>query len=192
MYSKYTAGPALRHESRQALEYLYFNSKLNVNSEREEFAASLSTSTICNHIRILHYISWFCDRHLLDTILYCITDSKAAVMYLRHHATPQFDHGWWKTVPIYNSQDKHDGFYALPAKSASSKPENILLAEEIMQRRGLPISFSCYKFLLEFEVSKFQQKPVASSALWRETVLTIVFMRHRIDRKIIEYERSSS
>ena len=75
-HSNFTKSLNLSYSENDAMQYLNFNGKVPLNCSQITFLEFNEPTTICNHIRIIHALTWFKSDTLLDCILYAISYSK--------------------------------------------------------------------------------------------------------------------
>ena len=91
----------LKFATTDAKKYLYFNGSLPLDASRETFLKQVNKTTICNHLRLMYALSWHESNEVFRLILYCITDSKSIVGYLRlMKNNKNFDSTWWQQESI--------------------------------------------------------------------------------------------
>ncbi len=193
-FSKFARSVDIKYDIHDAIKYLYFNSKLHINASRDEFMRAMRPSTVCNHIRMMHAYTWFKDENYFHLILDAISECKLAVSLLRYAKhDPKFDKGWWqfKKYEIYKKSDSRDTFLSSVEPkyvSADFYLDEQKIAEKICAYPAseLPIVFQNFKEMLELlnglKISKSDKEFV------KLLILTAVYQRYRIDRRIIFHE----
>ena len=196
-HSNFTKSLKLSYSKNDAMQYLYFNGKVPLNCSQVTFLEfNNRQTTICNHIRIIHALTWFKSETLLDCILYAISDSKYCVDTLRNKKNdPHFDIGWWRAThrKVFNKEDTKDEFYTsniFRKKSKFFNESTQIISHNIInenEENSPPIYKTYYKKMLN-EILNIEDKQLASKL--REIVLTCVYMRYRIDQRIIYHEKN--
>jgi len=192
MYSAFTLHKRLQYSKADALKYLYFNGALQLSATRPQYAELLAKTTICNHLRLLHALSWYESKEVLRLILYCITDSKAIVGYLRSaKLNENFDAGWWQQDRIsasnpYDGAD--DSFFnsKIPFKNKNIQIEDLIASRDFLESANyLPRIYFAYATLLRIFRLCEDNPHVDDLCI---TTLECVHLRRRLDRRALELE----
>ncbi len=195
-HSNYTKYSKISYSRNAALKYLYFNGQLPINCSQQKFIDSNIPNTICNHIRIIHALTWFKSESLLDFILFAISDSKASVDMLRNKKNdPNFDIGWWrlKQNEVFNKNDTKDEFYTnniFQKKSSCFNQKSEMIAYALINENEekSPTIYKKYYKKMFNEIINLEDKELAIKL--KKIVLTCVYMRYRIDQRIIYHEKN--
>ena len=193
--SNYTLNTSLKFDRIDAIEYLYNNGGLPLNTSRKDFALTASKTTICSHIRLLYAISWQDSKEVFLLILHCITDSKAIVTHLRNMKNNEnFDHGWWKQEAI-NDLNPYcggkDSFFDIkvPFKSKDINDKDIdAIRLFLYETNPLPKIYLAYRTLYEIFLSWDHHIYKDDLCI---TTLECAHLRFRLDKRVIERERES-
>tara|TARA_A100001388_G_scaffold209061_1_gene159566 strand:+ start:678 stop:1190 length:513 start_codon:yes stop_codon:yes gene_type:complete len=128
-------------------------------------------------------------------MLYAISDSKFSVDMLRYKKNdPNFDIGWWRSqqIEVFNKNDSKDEFYTsnIFRKSSCFNKKNEMIAYELINEdeKKSPIIYKKYYKKILKEILNLEDKELASKL--KKIVLTCVYMRYRIDQRIIYHEKN--
>ena len=197
LHSAFTLNKTLQFEYADATKYLYFNGALQLSATRLQYLEQGATkTTICNHLRLLHFLSWYESKEIVKLILYCITDSKAIVGYLRNaQSDPNFDIGWWQ-LQSFSALNPYEGgddsFFSskIPFKNKDVQIKDLIAMKDFLESTiAPPRIYLAYATL--FKIFR----------LWRNhhyfndlliTTLECVHFRRRLDRRALELETQKS
>ena len=195
-FSNFTKTNKIRFTESDALRYLYFNGKMKPRGDRSIYSTRVQKTTICNHVRFLHLLTWFKEEVMVKYIYYCIADAKNVVGHLRNEKDGKtFDDEWYKLEKVSNpfsKDDDNDDFWtsAVKYKCKDIDRGKLEMAKELLEinRTSLPRIFLAYKTMLtmantmELDEDEYLRNDI------RITILECVYLRYRLDRKVAEYE----
>ena len=193
-FSQFTRNRKILFEQDDAVRYLYCNGAIDDNVNQKAFMSHMSKTTICAHIRLLHALTWFLDPYVFKYILYCITDSKTVVGYLRQAKNdPDFDRNWWhqQSINAFSKDDINDDFWnsKIPFKCKSIAQEDIASSFNLINSsdRYLPDVFLAYKTMY----TMIDSSPVFNDDVKRESCLIIlesVSLRMKLENRVLYWE----
>ena len=194
LISQYTWCNELRYSAEDAMKYLYFNGSIPLKSSRSEYALRVSKTTICNHLRLMHLLSWGRSDRAFRLILYCISDSKAIVQYLRFaKQDPNFDAEWWKqektilSNPYKGGEDELFFSSNIGFKCKDISKSDLISAQKYINSSiNMPKIYHAYKALFNI-FSKWDDRNCRDDLC----ILTLecIHLRSRLDNRVIRWEQ---
>ena len=173
----------------QSLDYLF----LGKGSDIASLSCFIQLTTICHHIRALYVKLYDLDLltdDSLESILYLITESKAAVSHLTSLKDYQnFDSSnkWWREDVLPYEPTSNQDFYGIKAGSSFKKTKGFdtnqhSLSLSLLQSK--PARFYSELSSLQLNHSKYPEIIYL--------IHVIAWLRYRIEKKIINSESQFS
>lgn len=202
VHSRYTQEAQVVFSKADALNYLYFNGHCPLDCTVHEYARRCLTTTICQHLRIVHCLTFNYWPLYTKSILYSISDSKAIFNHLREckdDRSVAIANAWVKKKVVpWSADDQYDPDLSSDASNRVRRSTNPELAEArafiasistSTSHLSTPLIYQVYKFM--FDASEIASRYSHHSYL-QSIVLRICSMRLRMDKRVRLYEQTSA